>query len=140
MNDTMNGFEDSNYFTPDEIEDKKLIRKVRRDLITELTKGAIDTSPRSVEVLNGLLTSYGKDVVETASLRARVNHDTNTSTVLEMVAALIMTPDEDIPVVPVNRNLELADNLKKKVEDDRMLEVTPRELHAKDYVVNDDDE
>lgn len=137
---TISGLDDSQFFTTEEIADKAMVRSVRRKVIQNMVKGdQVPEKTRDLEVLNQYLTSYDKEITDTAALRARVAGDNKVADAVSLVAEILMT-DTTAPIdIEVIDAPMLEETYRKPIEDERILSIGNTDLEIDDYLTKDEE-
>jgi len=124
----------NNIYTDEEQAILDKVKKVRLDIIDTMTKAGVPDRVGEIRVLNEVLASTDKMVVDTANIRVKKQEADNNGANADLVAEMFKQVRSRAAVAGVGKIPEISDAAKKVSTVAGELDINPEPLNPKDYI------
>lgn len=115
-------------------------RKIRVDLIDDMTSAGMPQRAGDIRVLNETLDALDRQVLDVTKIKAKQTEDDNGNKTVLMVTELLSRVQSGKPQVLTNREIHLPDEYIPADIVPGETDITPDALKLRDFMNGDDDE
>jgi hypothetical protein len=120
-------------YTEQEEEDLKKINKVRSDIIEDMTKEHVPKKTSDIRVLNEVMASFEKSIIDTANIRLKAEDTQNQTLLNDSIVETLKEVSRINKITNVNRDIDISDDYIPDVVKGQT-DIHPDKLEYKDFI------